>query len=86
MRLFLEVLRVTGGEEERLGFPPFIIRLPVRDEKEAVKVAKEHVKRLMEALKIPPGEVRVCLHYCYHDETPQRPCEVKDVTEEVLGR
>ena len=86
MRLFLEVLRAPKEEEERLGFPPFIIRLPVRDEKEAVRVAKEHVKRLVEALKIPPGEVRVRLHYCYYDETPRRPCEIRDVTEEVLGR
>ena len=86
MRLFLEVLRAPKEEEERLGFPPFVIRLPVRDEKEAVKVAKEHVKRLIEALKIPPDEITVRLHYCYHDETPRKPCEAKDVTEEILRR
>jgi len=86
VRLFLEVLRAPKEEEERLGFPPFIIRLPVRDEKEAIRVAREGVKHLIRVAKIPPDEITVRLHYCYHDETPRRPCEIKDVTEEVLRR
>ena len=82
--MFLEVLRPLREEEERLGFPPFIIRLPVTDEEQAIRMAREAVKHLIRAAKIPPDEITVRLHYCYHDETPRRPCEIRDVTEEIL--
>ena len=67
MRLFLEIEDERTEDEERRGIPPSFIRIPVKDREEATFI----LARMRMYFRKP----KAYLHYCYHDEEPQRPCK-----------
>jgi len=66
MRLFLEIEDEMTEEELERGIPPRTMRIEVSSEEEARQKAEE----LRSLFKKP----QAFIHYCFHDEDPQKPC------------
>ena len=66
MRMFLEIEDEITPEEEERGIPPRTLRIEVKSREEARRI----VITLLSYFRNP----RAYIHYCYHDEDPQRPC------------
>jgi len=71
MKLFLEIERSPTQEELTKGIPVPFIRVQVSLEEEA------RTKALTLLPFIPGGTAY--LHECWHDETPQCPCERREL-------
>lgn len=66
MRLFLEIEDEMTEEEIEKGIPPRMMRVEVKSATEARHI----VVSLLPFFRKP----RAWLHYCFHDEDPQKPC------------
>jgi len=69
MRLYFEAYKEQSEEEIGRGIPQQMIRIEIKSEEEAYEL-KEKFKDQFDKFYI---------HYCYHDEEPTKPCELKEI-------
>ena len=69
MRLYFEAYKKQTEEEIEKGVPQQMVRIEIKEEKEAYEL-KERFKELFDKFYI---------HYCYNDETPPKPCKLKEI-------
>ena len=73
MRKFLEIEEQQTPEEIDLGIPPEFIRIEVTGK------SKEEIELLCEKLEREIKKPKAFIHECFHDETPPRPCQRKEL-------
>jgi len=75
MKIFLEIFKEQTPEETERGIPREEIRLDVSDFSEEQIISKKN--EIVSMLGWTKYKAQV--HYCYHDESPTMPCEIREI-------
>jgi len=75
MRIFLEIFKEQTQEEMERGIPQEQIIIDVSDLDEEQIVAKKNEIVSM----VGWTKYKAQIHYCYHDESPTMPCEIREI-------
>ena len=75
MRIFLEIFKEQTVEEMESGIPREEIRLDVSDLSEEQIISKKD--EIVSSFGW--SKYKAQIHYCYHDESPTMPCEIREI-------